>query len=78
MKHRIELIPTLHVRDSDGAEFIRYTPSFTPSVIARGTLTFAVFEEMVGAGEAAHAAAKRAARENAVKSLQLLAAEFAL
>lgn len=76
--HRIELIQSLHVRDSDGATFVRYTPSFTPNVIARGTLTFATWDAMVGAGEAAHEAAKRAARENAIKSLQLLAAEFVL
>lgn len=74
--HRIELIQSLHVRDSDGATFVRYTPIFSPSVIARGTLTFAVFEETIGAGFHAHEAAKRAARDNAVKLLHLLAAEL--
>lgn len=78
MKHRIEITETLIKRDSDGALFIRYTPKLSPICLAFGTLTFAPWDREVGATHAEHEAAKRAARESAIKSIHAIAADFAL
>lgn len=74
---KIQITPTLIVRDSDGALFIRYTPqavSFT--CLSRGSLSFAAHDCAVGDSQAEHDAVKANARKSAIESLRLLVAQL--
>lgn len=74
MQTQIRLEPALHVRDSDGAIFVRFTPVLEPTAIAYGRITFATWDAELGDSKEQVKAIKDRAIESARAALRQLAA----
>lgn len=71
----IRLKITRAISDSDGRSYLTFTPTFTPSVCASGSLSFAVWQVWENEPQT-HAAAQAAAIANARTVLAMFGKDF--